>query len=250
MNQVDFQSDRQIVNNAYYDDLKDRWLVAEDDPVALLRQEGDFRAKWVLEVLGNRSQNVLDIGCGAGFLIKRLLEGGHRVTGLDASVASLEVAARLTEGRAKLVEGDAYRLPFPDGSFDTVTAMDFLEHVSDPEKVVAEAARVLKPGGVFFYHTFNRNPLSHLIVIKGVEWFVANTPKDLHVIELFIKPRELHGMLQRNGLEKQEERGLRPVFLQKAFWRMLFTGRVGSDFRFTWERGTLLGYTGFARKKA
>lgn len=244
----DFRTDRQIVNNAYYDDLDERWLTAEDDPVALLRQEGDFRADWVLEVLGANPREVLDIGCGAGFLLKRLLDGGHRATGLDASAASLGVAARWTQGRARLVEGDAYRLPFPDASFDVVTAMDFLEHVSEPERVVAEAARVLRPGGIFFYHTFNRNPLAHLIVIKGVEWFVANTPKDLHVIELFIKPRELHAWLRAHGLEKQAERGLRPVILQKAFWRMLWTGRVGKDFRFTWDKGTLLGYTGWARK--
>ncbi|MBX3018415.1 MAG: bifunctional 2-polyprenyl-6-hydroxyphenol methylase/3-demethylubiquinol 3-O-methyltransferase UbiG [Bdellovibrionaceae bacterium] len=247
---TDFRKDREIVNNAYYDDLKDRWLTAEDDPVALLRQEGAFRAKWVREVLAGRRHEVLDIGCGAGFLLKSLLDAGHTVTGLDASGASLEVAGRLTAGRARLVEGDAYRLPFSDASFDAVTCMDFLEHVSEPAKVVAEAARVLKPGGVFFYHTFNRNPVAHLIVIKGVEWFVKNTPKDLHVIELFIKPRELRAWMESEGLEPVEERGLRPVFLQWAFWRMIFTGHVGPDFRFTWERGRLTGYTGFARKKA
>lgn len=240
--------DRQIVNNAYYDDLHERWLSAEDDPVALLRQEGDFRANWVLEVLGASPREVLDIGCGAGFLVKRLLDAGHRVSGLDASEASLKVAEKLTNGRAQLRLGDAYRLPYPDAKFDVVTAMDFLEHVSEPQKVVAEAARVLKPGGIFFYHTFNRNPLSHLIVIKGVEWFVKNTPKDLHVIELFIKPRELHEYLRAAGMTKIEERGLRPVFLQKAFFRMLATGRVGPDFHFTWTGNTTLGYTGYAQK--
>lgn len=244
-------SDREKVNNAYYDQLGERWFSAEDDPVALLRAEGDFRAIWVESVLGSTPQDVLDIGCGAGFLSQRLAKQGHRVTGLDASAETLAVAQRFdATQKVNYVLGDAYRLPFPDQSFETVTAMDFLEHVSDPQKVIAEVKRVLKPGGRFFFHTFNRNWLSHLIVIKGVEWFVKNTPKDLHVIELFIKPQELTEWLNESDFEIREMRGLRPVFLQKAFWKMLATGRVSPDFRFAWTPSLTLGYTGLAQKSS
>jgi 2-polyprenyl-6-hydroxyphenyl methylase / 3-demethylubiquinone-9 3-methyltransferase len=45
--------------------------------------------------------------------------------------------------------------------------------------------RVLAPSGLFFFHTFNRNWIANLIVIKGVELFVKNTPEDLHVLRLF-----------------------------------------------------------------
>ncbi|QDE65942.1 hypothetical protein BHS09_02385 [Myxococcus xanthus] len=86
---------------------------------------------------------------------------------------------------------DAYVLPFDDGCFDVVTCMDFLEHVEEPARVVAEAARVLAPGGLFFFHTFNRNWLAGLIIIQAVEWFVPNKPDHLHVLRLFITPEEL-----------------------------------------------------------
>ena len=59
------------------------------------------------------------------------------------------------------------------------------------KKIIQEAGRLLKPGGLFFFHMFNRNFLSWLIVIKGVEWCVPNTPKNMHLYSHFIKPYEL-----------------------------------------------------------
>jgi 2-polyprenyl-6-hydroxyphenyl methylase/3-demethylubiquinone-9 3-methyltransferase len=106
---------------------------------------------------------------------------------------------------------------------------------------------VLAPSGLLFFHTFNRNWLCHLIVIKGVEWFVRNTPHDLHVIELFRTPAEVTQMLRDHGLEPEVLHGSRPR-LSWPLWRMLLTRRVGDDFGFTFTRSTRLGYTGYARK--
>ena len=71
---------------------------------------------------------------------------------------------------------DAFALPFPHQSFDVICAMDFLEHVEMPEQIIRNSARLLRPNGLFFFHTFNRNLLSYVVVIKGVEWCVPNTP--------------------------------------------------------------------------
>jgi 2-polyprenyl-6-hydroxyphenyl methylase/3-demethylubiquinone-9 3-methyltransferase len=126
--------------------------------------------------------------------------------------------------------------------------MDLLEHVEAPEQVVAEAARVLRKGGLFFFHTFNRNPLAWLIVIKGVEWFVKNTPDDMHVLRLFLKPAELRRMCQKHGLEQVELRGSQPIVFSRAFWQMLRTRIVPPGFRFQFTNSTLLGYTGCATR--
>jgi 2-polyprenyl-6-hydroxyphenyl methylase / 3-demethylubiquinone-9 3-methyltransferase len=240
------------VNNAIYDELGERWYAANDDPVALLRAESRLRNPWVAEkILRERGANarVLDVGCGAGFLSNHLARQGFQVTGLDASRASLDVAARHdATGKATYLLGDAMSLPFASGSFDVVCAMDFLEHVEDPAAVVAEISRVLAPGGVFFFHTFNRNPLAWLVIIKGVEWFVKNTPKHMHVLRLFIKPDELSRMCVASGLRFVELLGSEPVVFSWAFWRMLMTRVVPPDFRFRFSRSTLLAYTGYARQ--
>lgn len=241
------------VNNEMYSALGGRWYDADDDPVALLRAESRLRNPWVAkhvdDAFETRRCAVLDVGCGAGFLSNHLAGLGHRVTGLDASRESLEVAARHdATGTVRYDHGDALALPYADGAFDVVCAMDFLEHVEDPGRVIAEAARVLAPTGLFFFHTFNRNWLSWLVIIKGVEWFVKNTPLDMHVLHLFLRPSEVNRMCHERGLETQELLGSRPR-LGRAFWQLLATGRVPSDFGFKFSKSTRLAFTGVARKR-
>lgn len=242
------------VNNDIYDALGDAWYEADDNPVALLRAENRLRNPWIAAELarefGAQACRVLDIGCGAGFLTNELARHGHYVTGLDASSESLAVAAkRDSTGRVRYVNGDALKLPFEAASFDAVSAMDFLEHVEEPGLVIAEAARVLRPGGLFIFHTFNRNPLTWLVAIKGVEWFVANTPEHLHVLRLFIKPSETRALCEKKGLAVLRMQGVAPVVFSRAFFRLLRTGRVGPDFCFRFTRSTAMAYTGIARKR-
>lgn len=240
-----------VIDNAIYGTLGDRWYEADDDPVALLRAEARLRNPWVASRIarerGDVPADVLDVGCGGGFLSNYLAQENHRVTGLDASAEALDVAARHdTSRRATYTHGNALALPFADASFDVVCAMDFLEHVEDFRRVVAEAARVLRPSGLFFFHTFNRNWLSWLIVIKGVEWFVKNTPRDMHVLSLFVKPSELRGACEEAGMTVREMVGVRPV-LGSSFFEMLRSGIVPLTFAFIHTPSLLLGYSGIAR---
>ncbi len=232
------------VNNAWYADLGARWYTADDTPIALLRAESRHRNPWIASLLPPE-QRVLDLGCGGGFLANYLAARGHRVVGIDTTPENLVVARR--HGTAEYQVADACALPFPDASFDVVCAMDLLEHVEDPAKLIGEASRVLAPGGLFVFHTFNRTQLANLIAIKGVAWFVKNAPPDLHVLHLFRTPAETVAMLRAHGMEPVEIRGSRPRFRWPLF-RMLLTGRVGDDFAFTFTRSTAIGYTGYARK--
>ncbi|HSX26224.1 MAG TPA: methyltransferase domain-containing protein, partial [Chlamydiales bacterium] len=127
-------------------------------------------------------------------------------------------------------------------------AMDVLEHVEDPGLLIAEASRVLKPNGLFFFHTFNRNPLSYLFIIKGVEWFVRNTPKNMHVYPLFIKPDELDDLCQTYSLQITQWRGFKPLF-NRSFFQMLLTRKVPKDFSFHFTKSLLTGYCGIAKKE-
>ncbi|MCP5469850.1 MAG: 3-demethylubiquinone-9 3-O-methyltransferase [Chlamydiales bacterium] len=236
------------VNNAFYNELNEEWYTSCSHPVALLRAENYARTPWVISQILKKSA-ILDIGCGAGFLANALAEEGHKVTGIDLSKESLEIAKKKDKTKSvQYIAADAYNLPFADESFDVVCSMDFLEHVTDPHATIKEASRVLKPGGQFFFHTFNRNWISYLAVIKGVEWFVKNTPKNMHVLKLFIKPEELTKYCAEEGIEVQKIHGLGPKMLSRPFWKMVFTRKVPEDLKFEMHSSKTCGYVGVGSK--
>ncbi|MEU1199046.1 class I SAM-dependent methyltransferase [Streptomyces sp. NPDC005813] len=94
------------------------------------------------------ARSLLDVACGTGIVTRRLAADrpGLRVTGVDSSAGMARTAAARLPGAVVL--GDSRRLPFADGSFDALTVIWLLHLLADAEAVVAEAARVLRPGGV------------------------------------------------------------------------------------------------------
>lgn len=251
---LEFGMEGKVINNAFYDELGQKWYEAEDHPIALLRAENHARIPWVEATIGKVFQGkackVLDIGCGAGHLANHLASKKHLVSGIDLSENSLALAReRDVTKSVKYLYSNAYTLPFEDHAFDVVCAMDLLEHVEEPERVIAEASRVLKPGGIFFFHTFNRTLMGWLFAVKGVVWFVKNAPKNLHIFRLFIRPLELQKMLDRKQLIMKEMRGLAPVY-NKALLKMLLSRKVGSGVAFRLTKNLSCGYLGYAQKGA
>lgn len=241
------------VNNVLYNTLGEDWYTAYDHPVALLRQEAKIKFSWINERIQKEKiqiipLQILDVGCGGGFLSNRLAEEKYSVTAIDLSEESLEIARKHDQTKKVLyINADAYKLPFKSASFDVVTAMDFLEHVDEPEKVIEEISRVLKSGGMFFFHTFNRNWLSHFVIIKLVELLVKNTPPNLHVIDLFIKPDELSQFCRNNEMSVAEMTGIRPCFSTITL-RDLLNRTVPENFTFMLTPSLKLSYLGYAIK--
>ncbi len=239
------------INNAFYDELGEAWYDDDTHPIALLRAENAARNPWITErikTLLGPSRDILDIGCGAGFLTNALQQEGHRVTGIDLSAQSLDVAKkRDSSGSVEYLQLDAFAMPFHDQSFDVICAMDFLEHIEMPGQIVRKVSRLLRPGGLFFFHTFNRNFLSWLIVIKGVEWCVPNTPKNLHVYSYFIKPSELTHWCEESGLSIKEISGFSPRIFSIPFWKSLAQRKVDRRLAFQLHSNLNTGYLGIAQ---
>ena len=243
----------EYVNNDYYEHLSDKWYTEHADPVALLRLESLLKNPWVINIIQSfypdQRVKIVDIGCGGGFLSNALALAGHQVTGIDLSQSSLETAKRYDDSKTVMYQqADATAIPLDDKSFDVVCCMDMLEHVEDPAKVISEASRLLRPGGIFFFHTFDRNFLSWLMVIKCMEWFMPQMPKNLHILRLFIRPRALVEMMNQVGLKKLWMGGLSPNFFSRAFLWSIWNKRIHPDFKFSFVKSTSLGYIGYAKK--
>jgi len=98
---------------------------------------------------------VLDVGCAAGANTAAFVKAGLEATGVDLVPEFVELARESHPG-IRFELSAAEDLPFPDASFDYVVLLSVLEHVHDWRKTLAEAVRVLRPGGVVYMSTTNR----------------------------------------------------------------------------------------------
>ncbi len=140
-------------------------------------------------------KKVLDVGCGGGILSESMTGLNAAVTGIDLSDKALQVAklhllesGKQVNYRKIAVEDMAIECP---ASFDIVTCLEMLEHVPDPDSVIASCAALVKPGGWIFFSTLNRNPKSYLFAILGAEYLLNMLPRGTHDYAKFLKPSEL-----------------------------------------------------------
>lgn len=241
-----------MINNQIYSELGDRWISAQDDPVALLRAENRFRNPWLIERLQamnvNPGDRVLDIGCGAGFLCRDLARAGFQVTGVDQSEGAIATARKYcSHSGVDFHVGEVAQLG-KFAKFKAVFVMDVLEHVENPRQTIETASQLLAPDGVLFFYTFNRTWLSYLLVIRAVELFVKNTPKNLHLYRMFIKPSELRAYAHSAGFRDVHFMGVAPKILQPAMLQLVLKGQVSDDFEFQFVNILTVGYLGYCRK--
>lgn len=128
--------------------------------------------------------DVLDVGCGAGNMIHHLARLG-RVQGIEVDARPVRIAqARGYDVRL----GDAtQKIPFPDVSFDLVTALDVIEHVDADEKILQEARRVLRPGG-------------HLLITTPAFQWLWSHNDDLNAHKRRYTAADLRAKMERVGL--------------------------------------------------
>lgn len=187
---------------------------------AMLHRLNPVRLRYVREAIdrhwdGNSAsftplegKTALDVGCGAGLLTEPLARMGATVTGIDAAPENAAVAAAHAEEASLDIRYLAGELEGLQGErYDLVTAMEVVEHVTNPAGFVAGLAAALAPGGLLVMSTPNRTPLSKLALV-GVAEMTGMIPRGTHDWDKFLTPEELTAHLEAAGLIVTDVTGL------------------------------------------
>lgn len=147
---------------AYFSEIADTW-----DTVRGLHSPNDAIEQALLDVAGKGPfSRVLDIGTGTGRMLSLFADRSERLDGIDFSHRMLTVArANLERGgvtHAHVRQGDAAALPYEDASADLVIIHQVLHFIDEPERIIAEAARVLAPDGKLLVVDFAPHTLEFL----------------------------------------------------------------------------------------
>lgn len=163
----------------------------------------------------------LDVGCGGGILTESLAKLNVNMTGLDLSTDALTVAKNHAQSEnltidyiEESIESFAQK---KSAQFDFITCMEMLEHVPDPASVIQACAQLLKPDGLLFLATINRNLKSKLFMIYGAEYLTKMVPKGTHDFARFIRPSELIQFLEQAQLSTQDLIGMEYKLFNQQF---------------------------------
>ena len=153
-----------------FDQLASRWWDPESE-FRPLHEINPLRLDWINDQIPLAGKKIIDVGCGGGILTESMAARGAEVTGIDMAPTPLQVARlHLKESGQQVdyqqITAEAMAEKHA-GEFDIVTCMEMLEHVPDPASVVSACAQLVKPGGMVFLSTINRNPKSFVMAIVG-----------------------------------------------------------------------------------
>lgn len=164
-----YEASYQLYSREYYEE-QDRWRAEDIDP--FIMHEYRFPQ--------TKGQDILDIGCGSGWVIKQAAKAGAFAVGVDfAEKACLSSRGALdTYGLDGLVvQADAQRLPIKTDVIDRVFSMGVLHHIPDTEKGVAEAYRVLKPGGTALISLYGKLFFFNPVLFPVAQFFLKRLLK-------------------------------------------------------------------------
>jgi len=177
-----------------------------------LHEINPIRVNYISRITNVAEKKILDIGCGGGILAEALAHHGAQVTAIDMADASLSVA-KLHQLGSNL-EIDYRQISAEDlaqkesQNYDIITCLEMLEHVPDPASIVKSCFKLIKPGGLVFFSTINRNPKSYLFAIFGAEYVLNLLPRGTHEYAKFIRPSELATWCRNSELELKEQIGM------------------------------------------
>ena len=199
---------------AQYDDLADQWWNTSGE-FAMLHWLAASRAEHIPPAPGPDAV-LVDLACGGGLMAPHAAQLGYRHVGVDLGAQGLRVAR---EHGVLAVRGSVLAVPLADGCADVVVAGEILEHVEDDVGVLAECARLLRPGGTLVIDALADTRIGRFLMVTVAERLPGGPPPGIHDPALFVDRARLLAAADRLGLDLRLV-GLRPSFREALAWRL------------------------------
>lgn len=187
---------------------------------AMLHKLGPVRLRYIRQAIDRHwggdeaalrplaGKRALDVGCGAGLVAEPLARLGASMTAIDAAPENIAVAREHAGHMGLAIDYRACGVEtLAEPAYDLITALEVVEHVTDPALFLASIARLLKPDGLLILSTPNRTPLSRLMIVTLAEG-LGKIPRGTHDWHKFLTPEELTALLADQGLSVTDTAGI------------------------------------------
>lgn len=189
-----------------------------DGAFRLLHDINPLRLRWLQTQCDTlHGKRLLDVGCGGGIFAEAAARAGAEVTGVDAAAHAIRIAREhaaesklnITYHHTRQEEGLA---ALPPAQYDVITCFEVLEHLREPQLLVADIAARLKPGGVAAFSTINRTPHAWALLVLMLEYVLKTIPARTHDYQLFVPPAQLARACQHSKLAVTDICGMQYSF--------------------------------------
>ena len=167
----------------------------------LLHKLNPLRLKYITSRLEIKNKKILDIGCGGGILSEELSKMGAKVTGIDSSKKSINIAKKHAKERdleIEYINGSILDVSNP-GNYDCVVCFEMIEHIHEPKKLIEKIGTITQKKSQLFISTINRNLKSFIFAKIFAEYILNVVPKGTHQYAKFITPYELNNILEEHN---------------------------------------------------
>ncbi|WP_448610530.1 methyltransferase domain-containing protein [Geodermatophilus sp. URMC 60] len=224
---------------AQYDGLADQWWEASGG-FAALHWLAASRAEHIPPAPGPDAV-LVDLACGGGLMAPHAARLGYRHVGVDLGARGLQVAR---EHGVLAVRGSVLAVPLIDGCADVLVAGEILEHVEDDVGVLAECARLLRPGGTLVLDALADTRIGRFLMVTVAERLPGGPPPGIHDPALFVDRDRMLAAADELGLDLRLV-GLRPSFREALAWRL---GRRDTV-RMKPVRSTAVVFAGYGKRR-
>ena len=167
----------------------------------LLHKLNPLRLKYITSRLDIKNKKILDIGCGGGILSEELSKMGAKVTGIDSSKKSINIAkkhAKEQDLEIEYINGSIMDVSSLK-NYDCVVCFEMIEHIYEPKKLIEKIETITQKKSHLFISTINRNLKSFIFAKIFAEYILNLVPRGTHQYAKFITPYELNSMLEKHN---------------------------------------------------